>query len=118
MYKISLNNLEFYSFHGYYQEENLIGNTFMVNIIVEINDEGLTMNDSELELSVDYVTLFHIAKEEMAIPRKLLETVVKSIHDRIKLLNANIHSIEVSLTKNHVPVDGMVGDATVTYKSN
>ena len=53
----------------------------------------------------------------MAIPRKLLETVVKSIYDRIKLLNPNIHSIEVSLTKKHVPIEGMVGNAKVTYKN-
>lgn len=122
MYKISLNNLEFHSFHGFYQEENLVGNTFVVEIVVEINDFELGIRNEELGieelgLTVDYVSLFHIAKEEMSIPRKLLETVVKSIHDRIKLLNPNIHSIEVSLTKKHVPVEGMVGEAQVSYKS-
>jgi dihydroneopterin aldolase len=131
MYTISLNNLEFHSFHGFYQEENLIGNTFVVDIVVEINDFELgirneelgienipTFNvEEELGLTVNYETLFQIAKEEMAIPRKLLETVVKSIYDRIKLLNPNIHSIEVSLTKKHVPIEGMIGNARVTYKN-
>ena len=127
MYKISLNNLEFHSFHGFYQEENLIGNTFLVEIVVELNDNseierrslsGAEVSDiEELTTTVNYETLFQIAKEEMAIPRKLLETVVKSIYDRIKLLNPNIHSIEVSLTKKHVPIEGMVGNAKVTYKN-
>ena len=40
MYTISLNNLEFHSFHGFYQEENLIGNTFLVEIVVELNDNS------------------------------------------------------------------------------
>jgi|694.fasta_scaffold08154_9 dihydroneopterin aldolase len=131
MYTISLNNLEFHSFHGFYQEENLIGNTFVVDIVVEINDFELGIRneelgieniptfhvEEELGLTVNYETLFQIAKEEMAIPRKLLETVVKSIYDRIKLLNPNIHSIEVSLTKKHVPIEGMIGNARVTYKN-
>ena len=127
MYTISLNNLEFHSFHGFYQEENLIGNTFLVEIVVELNDNseierrslsGAEVSDfEELTATVNYETLFQIAKEEMAIPRKLLETVVKSIYDRIKLLNPNIHSIEVSLTKKHVPIEGMVGNAKVTYKN-
>ncbi len=128
MYTISLNNLEFYSFHGYYQEENLIGNTFIVDIVVKINDdnsvpehrslsgaEGSEME--ELESTLNYVTLYQIAKEEMAIPRKLLETVVKSIHDSIHKLNPAIYSIEVSLTKKHVPVEGMIGQAKVSYST-
>jgi len=127
MYTISLNNLEFHSFHGFYQEENLIGNTFLVEIVVELNDNseierrslsGAEVSDiEELTTTVNYETLFQIAKEEMAIPRKLLETVAKSIYDRIKLLNPNIYSIEVSLTKKHVPIEGMVGNAKVTYKN-
>ena len=36
MYHINLKNLEFYAYHGYYQEENLIGNTFLVDIMVAI----------------------------------------------------------------------------------
>lgn len=115
MYTISLNNLEFYSFHGFYQEENLIGNTFIVDIVVEILNNEL--ND-ELTSTVNYETLFQIAKDEMSITRKLLETVVKSIYDRIKLLNSNIQSVEVTITKKHVPIVGMIGEACVTYKGS
>lgn len=135
MYTISLNNIEFHSYHGFYQEENLIGNTFIVDIVVELNDNSEierrslsgvvtehsrsteVSNIEELTTTINYEMLFQIAKEEMAIPRKLLETVVKSIHDKIKYLNNNIHSIEVTLTKKHVPIEGMIGNAKVTYKS-
>jgi len=115
MYTICLNKLEFHSFHGYYQEENLIGNTFIVDIVVELNDNNFKIE--ELTMTVNYETLFQIAKEEMTVPHQLLETVVKSIYDRIKLLNPNIHSIEVKLTKKHVPIEGMIGEASVTYKN-
>ena len=115
MYKISLNNLEFYSLHGYYQEENLIGNVFIVDMFVEIPDHVLETEN--LGSTVNYEVLYTIAKEEMQQTQKLLETVVKNIHDRIKLLNPNISNIEVSLRKKHVPLEGMIGSATVTYCS-
>lgn len=115
MYKISLNNLEFYSFHGFYQEENLIGNAFIVDMFVSIPDHAVEMEN--LASTLNYVELYAIAKEEMANTQKLLETVVKKIHDRIKTLHANIESIEVSIRKKHVPVEGMIGSAIVTYTS-
>ena len=52
MYTISLNNLEFHSFHGFYQEENLIGNTFLVEIVVELNDFNFSIE--ELTTTVTY----------------------------------------------------------------
>ena len=118
MYTISLNNIEFHSFHGFYQEENLIGNNFLVDIVVEISDKNQENLNDDLTATVNYETLYKIAKEEMSVPRKLLESVVKSIHDKIKLLSNNIHSIEVTLTKKHVPIEGMVGKAKVSYRGS
>jgi dihydroneopterin aldolase len=115
MYKISLNNVEFYSKHGYYQEENLIGNVFIVDMFVEIPD--YLFETENLGSTVNYEVLYAIAKEEMQHTQKLLETVVKNIHNRIKNLNPNIKNIEVSLRKKHVPIEGMIGSATVTYSS-
>jgi dihydroneopterin aldolase len=115
MYKISLNNLEFYSLHGYYQEENLIGNVFIVDMFVEIPDHVLETEN--LASTANYEVLFVIAKEEMQNTQKLLETVVKNIHDRIKRLNPNIQHIEVSLRKKHIPIDGMIGSASVSYST-
>ena len=45
MYTISLENLEFYAYHGYYQEENLIGTNFIVDIHVKIDDMQLNEGD-------------------------------------------------------------------------
>ncbi len=118
MYTISLNNIEFHSYHGFYQEENLIGNTFLVDIVVEISDKNQENLNDDLSATVNYETLYKIAKDEMSVPRKLLETVVKSIHDNIKNLSNNIHSIEVTLTKKHVPIEGMVGQAKVSFRSS
>lgn len=115
MYKISLRNLEFYSFHGVYQEENLIGNVFVVDIFVSMPD--IDFMDEDLNTTVNYVNIFQIAKQEMSITRKLLETVVKNIHDKVKELDSRIISVEVVITKKHVPIEGMIGQSQVSYSS-
>jgi dihydroneopterin aldolase len=82
---------------------------------VEIPD--YLFETENLGSTVNYEVLYAIAKEEMQHTQKLLETVVKNIHNRIKNLNPNIKNIEVSLRKKHVPIEGMIGSATVTYSS-
>ncbi len=115
MYKISLNNLEFYSFHGFYKEENLLGNDFVVDMFVEIPDD--LIETENLGSTINYEILYNIAKEEMANPQKLLETVVKNIHDKVKRIHPSIQNIEISLRKKQVPIMGMQGSAKVTFCS-
>lgn len=115
MYKISLNNLEFYSFHGFYKEENLLGNDFVVDMFVEIPDH--IFESENLASTINYELLYTIAKEEMANTQKLLETVVKNIFDRVNKLHPSIQNIEISLRKKHVPIPGMVGEAKVTLRT-
>ncbi len=115
MYKISLNNLEFHSFHGFYQEENLLGNDFVVDMFVEISDE--VFETENLATTVNYEILYSIIKEEMSNTQKLLESVVKNIYDKVKKIHPSIKNIEISLRKKHVPIPGMVGEAKVTYSN-
>ncbi len=115
MYKISLNNLEFHSFHGFYQEENLLGNDFVVDMFVEIPDE--LFERENLASTINYELLYTIAKEEMSNTQKLLETVVKNIYDKVNKLHPSIQNIEISLRKKHVPIPGMVGEAKVTMRT-
>ncbi len=115
MYKISLNNLEFHSFHGFYQEENLLGNDFVVDMFVEIPDE--LFERENLASTINYELLYPIAKEEMSNTQKLLETVVKNIYDKVNKLHPSIQNIEISLRKKHVPIPGMVGEAKVTMRT-
>ncbi len=112
MYQIALKNLEFYGYHGLYQEESLIGNQFLVDIMVSIDQ--LDFVDGNLSSTVNYVTLFEIIKNEMNQPQKLLETVIQKIEKEVKKLSTSIKKIEIILTKIHVPIDGMIGQAQVS----
>ena len=45
MGKITLDGLEFFAFHGYYDEEQKIGNKFGVDITIETSLEKAGMDD-------------------------------------------------------------------------
>lgn len=114
MYTISLENLEFYAYHGYYQEENLIGSNFIVDIHVNIEDKQL--NNGDLSQTVNYEIIFNIVKLRMNIKYKLLEQFVKDVHDDILTNFKFAKSIEVIIRKKKVPINGMIGESVVKYQ--
>ncbi|SKB39973.1 dihydroneopterin aldolase [Parapedobacter luteus] len=112
--QVALTNLRFFAYHGFYPEEQVIGNEFVVSVQVGFVDE----NDDHDSLSntVDYEVLYGIAKSEMQHPRKLLEAVADAILNRIVQEFPFIANAEVSITKQHPPFGGDRANATVTLR--
>ncbi|GGG97773.1 7,8-dihydroneopterin aldolase [Parapedobacter pyrenivorans] len=98
---ITLTDLRFYAFHGYYPEEQVLGNEFIVSIHVAFYKRGKAEED--LSGTVNYETLYGIAKEEMQCPRKLLETVTETMLDRVLAEFPFVDEIEVNICKNNPP---------------
>jgi dihydroneopterin aldolase len=116
MIKIALENLEFYAFHGVYPMENLIGNTFIVDMFAYLPSDMVLIQN--IDQTLNYEHAYQHIKKCMAVPQPLLETVAKMIHDGIKELQPALEKIEISIRKVHVPISGMQGSAVVTYSSN
>src|SRR5690606_7607995 len=95
--RIDLENLRFYSYHGFYPEEQILGNEYFVNIKTSFDSPKL--KDDELENTVNYEQLYSIATTAMKNPRKLLETVADEMLENIKLKFRHLTSIEVSICK-------------------
>lgn len=95
-YQSGLQGVEFYAFHGVYEEERVIGGKYIVDLIVTVNDAN-TFDD--LNKLINYETLYHIAKKEMANATPLIETVahriIQSVREQIKPCDA----ITVRITK-------------------
>lgn len=77
---ISLVNLRFWAYHGVFPEEKVLGNWFILSLVV-----GLKKNKEieELHHTIDYGTLYEIVKQEMLIPTELLEVLAQKIKKRI-----------------------------------
>ena len=110
---IKVENIKLYAFHGCLEEEAKIGSDYRVDITVEADLEKSSETD-DLNDTVDYVLLNKIAKEEMAVRAKLLETVAKRIIERVFKESSLVTYAEVSVSKISPPIGGDVESVTIT----
>ena len=82
MGKITVKNLEVYSYHGCFAEENKIGSEYNLDIWVEGDFSEAEKTDLIVN-TVDYVSIADIARGEMAKSSKLIENVASRILSKI-----------------------------------
>ena len=117
MVEINLNDAEFFAYHGFYPEEQLIGSRFLVDISVSFSPAG-NLAEDEIDNTVNYEQLYNIACDEMKNTRKLIETVGQSIFDAIKGKFPFVKNIRVCIKKMDPPLKGKVGHSNVVLLSD
>jgi dihydroneopterin aldolase len=117
MVKVGLQGIHFFAHHGFYPEEQVSGNNFVVDVEVEFLQEQ-HFDTEEIGHTVNYEQLYAIAERHMAITRKLLETVVQGILDELKATYPFAQSIRVSLKKLNPPIKAKIDCSMVeiTYR--
>lgn len=107
---VALKDVKCFALHGYYPEEQLIGNHFVVDLVTEFTPQGF---DDELAQTVNYEDLNHVIIEEMKHTQKLLETVLKNIISKVIELYPFVEMVNVSMKKLNPPMPGQVGHSFV-----
>ncbi len=107
MATIALEGMRFYAYHGFYEEERIIGNTFIVDLYIETNIRRAAAGD-DLFATVNYETAYFICQSEMRKPVRLLETLAQSIADRIMGQFERVKSARVRVRKMAPPLGGPV----------
>ncbi len=114
MLTIHLHKLLFHSFHGVYEEEQLLGNDFEVNADIELEtSEQLT----KLRQTVNYVTVYEVIKQRMQQPTPLLETVAQELAQLIHKIDDRIKSVSITIKKLSPPIENFQGEVGVSYKT-
>ena len=106
---ISLNGLEFKSKIGLYDFEKENGNTFIVNISVNVDK---IMYDDSIEGTLDYSSLFSIIDREMSKEYNLIETVAHRISSNLHSQIKNIKLCRLEIIKKNPPIDGNVDNSS------
>jgi dihydroneopterin aldolase len=109
--------MEFFAHHGCYEEEQIIGNHFLVDFFCEVDTSEAEQSD-ELLKTVDYQAIYQLIKEEMAINSKLLEHLALRIINRIMKTFPSIEESEVRISKMNPPVGGKVERVSVALSSS
>jgi 7,8-dihydroneopterin aldolase/epimerase/oxygenase len=117
MATISITGMEFHAFHGCFKEEQVIGNTFIVDVSLE-TDTSLAEKSDVLKQTVNYAVVYSIVKNEMEINSKLIEHVGRRILNSILASFPQVVSIELRVAKLNPPIGGRVDRVSVTLKHN
>jgi len=113
-FTIELRDLQFYSFHGLYEEEKKVGGEFVVDVFAKFPAEDHIL--SSIKETVNYAALFSIVKEEMDRPRELLETIAQSIAEKIYARYGVIKEVEIRIEKKKAPIIGLNGSVAAKYR--
>ncbi|MGZ3862631.1 MAG: dihydroneopterin aldolase [Bacteroidia bacterium] len=106
-HKIAVEGIKVYAYHGCLDEEARIGGHYIVDVYMETDFTKAAQTD-DLALTVDYCTVYEIAKKEMAIRAKLIETVAERIHKNVLKTFPMVSKTRVKLTKLSPPMNGNV----------
>ena len=109
---IQVNNIKLYAHHGCLEEEAKIGSEYRVDIEVKAALEKSSKTD-ELADTVDYVHLYDIVKQEMAIRSKLLEEVAQRILNRFFDEFPKIQKAKIAVAKINPPIGGNVEEVVI-----
>lgn len=102
--KIYLRNVRFHAFHGVLPQEGIVGNDYLVNLVVDY-DFSSAMKTDNLEGTLNYAEVYQKVREEMAVPSKLLEHVAGRIAHRLFSDFPEIQKLQLSITKVNPPMD-------------
>lgn len=109
---IQIENMEFYSFHGHFKEERIVGNKFLVNLTIETDMKVPAVSDN-LRDAVNYQRAYEIVKQQMELKSHLLEHIAGRIIDALYAELNGIIKITVKLSKMNPPMGGKIGSVSV-----
>ncbi|MCB0578329.1 MAG: dihydroneopterin aldolase [Phaeodactylibacter sp.] len=127
---IALEGMRFFAYHGYYEEEQILGNDFILDVYVNADtllaaavdelyvDPAVFKGEEPQEgkekpTTVNYETIYLICQAEMRKTASLLEGIVERIAERIMEHFDNAEGVIVRLKKLHPPLGGRVDMAWV-----
>jgi len=111
MQTINIRGIRLFAYHGCLEEEALIGCDYVVNVQLKGDFLQATKTD-ELCDTADYIIVYRIVKEEMAIRSNLIEHVAERIITRIKKELTIVKQLTVEVIKRNPPMNGEVDEVS------
>ena len=107
MGRIELENMEFYAFHGCYREEKIVGNLFLVDLVMD-TDCAKAAETDDINDALSYLTAYQLVEKEVMQNANLLENVAKRILDSLFENFAQLNYAKVKVSKMNPPLGGRI----------
>jgi len=116
MVTIALNGMKFHSFHGYYAEEQSVGNNYEIDVEARAVLDLEKLED-DLSRTINYEKVYEICDREMKKPVRLIETVGQNILKAMKQeLDTEVH-YTIRIRKMNPLLGGLVDFALIQIES-
>ena len=116
MSTIAIEGMEFYSYHGHFEEEAIIGTKFILDLFFETNTESAEYSD-DIEETVNYLTVYQCVKKEMEKSSYLIENVARRILDTVMKEFPNISKAKIKFRKMNPPLGGQINNVNIVLKA-
>ncbi len=111
--RIDLEEMQFYAFHGCFEEEQRVGNHFTVNISIEY-DCTLAADSDNIADALNYVSVYEITRREINIKSHLLEHVTRRIIDAVYDEFPYVKKVTARVSKMTPPMGGQMRCVSTT----
>ncbi len=117
MVDILLEDMRFYAYHGVLEQEEKVGNDFIVSLSLQADvDESIESDD--LNHTIDYAQVYQVVKEEMTIHSNLLEHLAGRIVKRLFAQFLSIKSIIIKVSKPQPPFHSELKAVSIQLTKN
>lgn len=104
MDSIQIRDLEIYCHHGVFKEENVLGQKFLVSVVMYMDTRAAGEFD-ELEKSVNYAEVAQVVKKEMEQKNyRLIEAAAEHLAQRILSCFLLVERVQIEIKKPWAPI--------------
>ncbi|ATH95560.1 dihydroneopterin aldolase [Bacillus glycinifermentans] len=106
MDKVYVEGMEFYGYHGVFEEENKLGQRFRVDLTahLDLSEAGKT---DRIDATINYAELYKLCKEVVeGEPVNLVETLAETIAGRVLKQFQTVQECTVKVIKPDPPIPG------------
>ncbi|MFI3288213.1 MAG: dihydroneopterin aldolase [Rikenellaceae bacterium] len=111
--EVVLESMSFYSSHGCYDTEQLVGGRFEVEMRYCYDCSGVVSSD-DVSDAVSYLDVYALIREEMGIASHTLEHVASRVCGRMLREFLEVESVGVTIRKVTPPLGGDIKGVSVT----
>ncbi len=117
MSMIAIEGMEFYAYHGCFEEEKIIGTGFMVDLYFKADTTEAEKTDN-LRKTVNYLKVYQVIKIEMEISSNLLEHISRRILLAVQQEFFQVEWAKVKIQKLNPPLGGKIKSVSVTLTTD
>lgn len=110
--QVLLKDIRLFAHHGVLPQERAVGAYFILNIALD-TDFSQAMTTDELTATISYADVFHVVRQEMAVPSRLLEHVAGRICQALLHHFPTAHAVHLELLKENPPMGAECAGAGV-----